>query len=212
MLIPGFDILADKKFVDSNLAIFGQAKFFIASGSADTNKLSNGTKLFVPEASDLGFTVDFTFGFDLIKYKPKNALTLSHYHSLGISVGLYYLQKQLTTPDKENLPFSIGTIQTKIGIEKTIVRNGLAVFANVNGFFAGKGIEKFKKFYDDNGKMNWFVETGIKSYLKLTKDEKTNISFELRFIPVNPTVRKYAKTEDKFIPLINVAIVRDFNF
>ena len=86
------------------------------------------------------------------------------------------------------------------------------MFANVNGFFAGKGIEKFKKFYDDNGKMNWFVETGIKSYLKLTKDEKTNISFELRFIPVNPTVRKYAKTEDKFIPLINVAIVRDFNF
>lgn len=212
MLIPGFDILAGKKFADSNLAILGQAKFFFASGNSDTNKLSNGTKLFVPEASSLGFTVDFTFGFDLITYKPKNALTYSRYHSLGISVGLYYLQKQLTAPDKESSPFSIGTIQTRIGIEKTIVRNGLAVFANINGFFVGKGNEKFNTYYDDKGKMNWFVETGIKSYLKLTKDEKTNISFELRFIPVNSTVRKYANTDDKFIPLINVAVVRDFNF
>ncbi len=111
---------------------------------SDTNNLNNATRLFVPEASNMGFLVDFTFGFNKASYVSKKD-QLEPYYTLGFNFGLYYLQKQLITVDKEKTPFTIGLVQTKAGFEKTIVRNGLAAFVNLNGIYVGRGMESYKK-------------------------------------------------------------------
>lgn len=213
MLIPQVALFGFKKFMDSTNAIFGQAKLFFSAAGSDTNKVNNSTRLFLPEASTLGFMVDFVFAFDKKTYYAPKFKTYQPYHSLGVTTGFYYLHKKLNAIDNDKqIDFTAGVLQTKIGLEKTIVKNALLVYTNLNGIYVGKGLENYSKYYDPSSKMRWYIETGLKSYLTLSEDKSSNLIFELRLLPVNPVIKMITKSADKFFSFISIGYSKGFDF
>lgn len=207
-LIPGIDIFAYKKFDSDEYSFYGQAKLFLAAPGSDTNSLSHATKYFIPEASQFGFMADFSFGFLPAKAVPdKNAEK-----KLGLNFSFYYLQKQLSTRDSLKTLFSTGMVQVKSGLEFILIKNALSVYANLNGYLVGKGVEGYNKFYVNDSKFKWFSEFGLKSYLVLQSDSKINLLLDLRFLPVGRTIKEMTLSKDKFIPLFKLGIVKEFDF
>lgn len=206
-LIPAIDIFAYQKFGNEDVGMLGQVKLFLAAPGNDTNKLAYSTRLFIPEASQLGVMADFLFGF--IPSGKKNS---RNEKLLGIGFSFYYLQKQLLATDSTKSPFSTGVIQLRSGFELTLIRNALLVYGNLNGFYLGKGVEQFQKYYSKDNSFKWFGELGLRSYLNLQSNAKISILLDLRFIPVGNTVGNITGTLDKFIPLFKLGIVKDFDF
>lgn len=207
-LVPGIDIFAYKKYNFEQYSIYGQAKLFVASPGSDTNSLNHATKYFIPEASQLGFMLDFNFGF----LPATNGPVANSKKMLGINLSFYYLQKQLSTRDTLKNMFSTGMVQLRGGLELILIKNALAVYGNLNGYFVGKGVDNFSKNYVNDTRMKWFSEFGLKSYLVLQSDAKINLLLDLRFLPVNGTIREMTLTNDKFIPVFKLGIVKEFDF
>ena len=208
-LIPQLNVFASKASNMDDLGILAQAKLFLAGTGSDTSSLNAATKFFIPEASQLGFMADITFGF--IRANPSAS---KNEKKLGISFGFYYLQKQLLNKEasKSSSPFSIGAIQLRTGFEYTLIPQMLAIYGKMNGITVGKGLAEFKNQYTGSDKMEWYSEFGLLSYLNLSSDKTLNILLDLRFIPVNSYIKTVTQSTDPFISLFKLGIVKDFSF
>jgi hypothetical protein len=209
-LVPGIDIFAYKKFHSEQYSIYGQAKLFLAAPGSDTNSLNHATKYFIPEASQFGFMVDFNFGF--LPAPAENSKNINSRKLLGLNLSFYYLQKQLSTKDTLKSLFSTGMVQVRTGVEFILIKNALAIYANINGFFVGKGVENYTKHYVNDEKMKWYTEFGLKSYLILQSDAKINLLLDIRFLPVGSAIKEMTFTRDRFIPLVKLGIAKEFDF
>jgi hypothetical protein len=208
-IIPEINVLASKAVELDDFGILAQTKLFISATGSDTNKINPATNFFIPEASQLGFMADFTFSFINAGSQAANSKK-----KMGVNLGFYYLQKQLlaTETGKEPTTFSVGALQARIGVEYILIKNMLAVYGRMNGIHVSGGVSDFKKYYNGSDKLEWFSELGLLSYLNLTSDKTTNILLEFRFIPVNSYVKSITQTNEPYLSLFKVGIVKDFKF
>ncbi len=84
-LIPDINIFAAQAVELQDVGMLYQAKLFVAGTGSDTNNLNSASRLFIPEASQLGFMADVTFNF----IRATNTAS-SKDKKMGINFGFYY--------------------------------------------------------------------------------------------------------------------------
>lgn len=207
-LVPSVNVLASGRFGSGDMPVLGQAKVFLAAAGSDTNRLNNSMRFFIPEASDFGVTTDINFSF--IPYKTQR--NGKEIRRLGFNLSFYYLQKQLNEKNSTNENFNVSLIQTRLGSEIIVFQNALSLYFNLWGQYVGKGVEKYQENYIAKPGMQFYSEYGIKTFLTLSKKSDFNLLLDIRFIPINNYIKEFTDSKDKFIPLIKLGLVKDFDF
>ncbi|MES2377018.1 MAG: hypothetical protein V4553_10590 [Bacteroidota bacterium] len=211
IVTPNVSVVGQKKFVSNeHSSIYGEAKLII--GANDEDKKNPGVnKLFMPEASTLGFMTDFSFGFNPSDTKPTYNDELQHYdQKLGINLGVYYLGKKLQ-PDSLT-SFNTTVFHVKLGIEYIIIPHGLSAYFNTNQLLVATNIKNFDKYYPDAKRIRSFSSFGIQTYLNLNKKSEFYLLANLGFVSINDDVNTWLRSSDSIIPNIKFSLVKNFSF
>jgi hypothetical protein len=210
-VIPNVTIVGSKKFVTKEQSsIYGEAKLFIAAGDED-KKNPGVNKLFIPEASTIGFMTDFTFGFIAADNTAKFNSDFNHYEQkLSINLGVYYLGKKLQ-PDTLT-SFNTTVFHVKLGLEYIIIPHAITAYFNTNQLLVVTNTKTFEKYYPDAKRIRSFTSFGIQSYLNLNDKHDFHLLINLGFVNVNNDVNTWMQTLDSVIPTVKLSLVKSFAF
>ncbi|AFK03995.1 hypothetical protein Emtol_2862 [Emticicia oligotrophica DSM 17448] len=202
-LIPSTTVLGNRKFQFINSDWYGEVKLFTAAMTNQNLRLSN---LFIPEASNLGFTINTT----TLPSKDKNT---------GIFFSFNYLGKNLygidSTKNKADTTlFNMGVIHTKIGLQRILVANDiLSIYANQNYILPIDNIKVFDKFYrTEKSSLHSIIryfDVGIKALLSSSKTS-AKLMIDVGFIINNSDTKSITGSVDRAIPNLKVSVYTAF--
>lgn len=202
-LIPSTTVLGNRKFQFVNSDWYGEIKLFTAAMTNQNLRLSN---LFIPEASNLGFTINTT----TLLSKDKNTGLLFSFNYLGKN--LYGVDS--TKKKADTTFFNMGVIHTKFGIQRILVANDiLSVYANQNYILPIDNISIFDKFYRTEKSslrsIIGYFDVGIKALLSSPKTS-AKLIIDVGFIINNSDTRSITGSVDRAIPNLKVSIYAAF--
>ena len=210
-LIPAVTLLGHREFGKPGEVgkPFGDIKLFMG-GTADNLAVNTGYNFFAPSASAYGLVVNVGFGISQFSDEQKRARNLGKDEkSGGFLVSFAYLSKRLKPNDSTTI--DPGVLHWKTGGEWILFPNNiLSLHSNVNGMFVGAQFDKIQSHYTMQNDVNWFVDAGLTTYLKLAENDKLFLKLDLNFIFTTDKMRSFINTADKFIPQFKLDIVKNF--
>lgn len=204
-VIPTINVWATQKVSNSK----GQVSFdaFIGISKPDSLLYNSGLKLFLPEASQYGFSFK---GQHLIVKKDKDIS--SSKSSLFFNWQANVLGKTFSFTDpvtNDKSDESSMCFHPKLGLDLVVAKGLIDFYGNVNGLIRLTNVEKFDAFFTNKKDVSLFLDAGfgITANLEKGQDPKNIVYLQLGSIFKGMDANNFLKTKDLLVPVFKVTLL-----